>query len=205
MAKTLAERFFSFAMHGAGPHECWTWHGMKNNHGYGMIYAGKAKRAKSLAHRVSWELFNGPIPEGKNVLHRCDNPECCNPEHLFIGSQLENMRDKIAKGRAYPSGWLENVRAAMAKRRHPDGTWKERQRVARREFVGPPKPNAARFAKGSAAGEGSHRAKLTDRDVLAIRALHAAGTHPYSALAAQFGVTAGMIGHIVRRMSWTHI
>jgi len=84
---------------------CWRWLATKNNKGYGMLYAGKTNGSKDLAHRVSWVLHNGPIPEGTNVLHRCDNPECTNPEHLFIGTHGDNMRDKCAKGRAYPPSW----------------------------------------------------------------------------------------------------
>jgi len=51
------------------------------------------------AHQIAWVSANGPIPDGLNVLHRCDNPPCCRPEHLFLGTQKDNVRDCMAKGR----------------------------------------------------------------------------------------------------------
>lgn len=70
--------------------------------GYGMIggYDPVTKKESHLlAHRLSWEIANGTIPDGKWVLHRCDNPPCVNPAHLFLGDSVENVRDKMEKGR----------------------------------------------------------------------------------------------------------
>lgn len=79
-----------------GPNECWIWRGNINGYGYGMIWRdGKSVRA----HRVSYELFVGPITETDVICHRCDNPKCVNPEHLFKGTRLDNNRDCAAKGR----------------------------------------------------------------------------------------------------------
>ena len=80
---------------------CWLWTASTNKAGYGGLKInGKTK----LAHRISWELENGPIPDsdsyhGVCVCHSCDNPACVNPSHLFIGSHKDNMRDMYSKGR----------------------------------------------------------------------------------------------------------
>src|SRR6267378_450691 len=91
-----AERFWEKVKETAS---CWLWTGA-NKPGrwpYGML-AGPGKTAK-LAHRVSWELHHGAIPTGLNVLHKCDNPSCVRPDHLFLGTLADNTADMIAKGR----------------------------------------------------------------------------------------------------------
>ena len=87
------ELFFGRLDKGDG---CWEWPGAREKSGYGSLsHGGKKKKA----HRMAWELVNGPIPEGKLVCHRCDNPPCCPPDHLFIGTQRDNLHDAILKGR----------------------------------------------------------------------------------------------------------
>lgn len=76
---------------------CWEWAGAKNDRGYGRFGVdGKNERA----HRVSYSHFIGKIPRGKLVCHACDNPPCCNPFHLFLGTPKKNVIDMIKKGRA---------------------------------------------------------------------------------------------------------
>lgn len=75
---------------------CWEWEKSKHRQGYGHFpYKGKIE----LAHRISWILHNGKIPEHVCVCHRCDNPSCCNPDHLFLGNTQDNCLDKEAKNR----------------------------------------------------------------------------------------------------------
>lgn len=75
---------------------CWVWTGTKNYFGYGVFSVGEKKQ---MAHRVSYEHFKGPIPEGMVVMHSCDNPSCVNPEHLSVGSKTDNNRDAVKKNR----------------------------------------------------------------------------------------------------------
>lgn len=109
----LKERFWDKVKLG-NPNECWEWQGAKDDGGYGMIAMDCACRIKKgkkalRSHRVAWELTNGSIPEGLYVLHKCDNPSCCNPNHLFLGTHADNMRDMIQKGRAIHTSNFETT------------------------------------------------------------------------------------------------
>jgi HNH endonuclease len=97
---SLVERYWGKVIVKKG---CWGWKGSFHPDGYGYLTVRKRLennyRKNFYAHRISWEVHCGPIPEGLFVLHKCDNPPCTNPKHLFLGTNKDNMDDCSAKGR----------------------------------------------------------------------------------------------------------
>jgi len=90
---SLGEKFWSKVNKTA---DCWLWIGAVSVNGYGTLNTGKATQQ---AHRVSWQLHNGPIPKDLQVCHRCDIRNCVRPDHLFLGTATDNMQDMVRKGR----------------------------------------------------------------------------------------------------------
>lgn len=104
---------------------CWLWTGQRPN-GYGRLDTYAPKRANYSAHRMSWTIHKGEIPSGLHVLHRCDNPACVNPKHLFLGDQKANNADKIAKkrhvrGSGFPHSKLTDKSVASIKAQYQKG------------------------------------------------------------------------------------
>ena len=110
MNKTIIARFWE-KVDKTG--DCWEWTAYKNRQGYGVFGLG---RKSVLAHRVAWTLVEGDIPHGVCVLHTCDNPQCVSPEHLFLGSNQDNMDDKVQKGRQSRLRGSKNGRATLTER-----------------------------------------------------------------------------------------
>lgn len=113
---------------------CWGWTGSRTSLGYGRLTLGGKRGYIERASRVSWMLHFGAIPEGMQVLHRCDNPPCSRPDHLFLGTQADNVADMWAKGRAVPPPMHFGVDAPRAKLT-PDLVAELRRR--RTEGIGP--------------------------------------------------------------------
>jgi hypothetical protein len=121
------DRFWSKVAKGADD-ACWLWQAGRFKSGYGAF---AMRPHTKRAHRVAWELVNGPIPDGLHVLHECDTPPCCNPAHLFLGTHADNMRDRQSKGgyptkpvpdrREYKREWMRNYRAKQRAGKDSDG------------------------------------------------------------------------------------
>ena len=100
MRRSLEDRFFDRVI--PEPNSgCWLWEGSQIRGGYGVISLGGRDGANISAHRASMIIHGHVLPHGSIVLHKCDNPPCVNPDHLTIGTQSDNMRDMVAKGREY--------------------------------------------------------------------------------------------------------
>lgn len=101
--RSFEDRFWSY-VHVVGDDECWHWTGQAKNSGYGYIGRGGRKGGKILSHRAAWMLTNGEIPSGYVVRHICHNRSCCNPAHLMIGTQGENVQDMWERPSGFPKG-----------------------------------------------------------------------------------------------------
>lgn len=109
--QTLEERFWPKVIKLFGMNSCFEWVAAKDRAGYGSI--GLNGKVIS-AHRASWIIHNGPIPNGGWVLHKCDNPSCVRPSHLFIGNHKSNMKDKVSKSRQHHPSGSKNGRTKLA-------------------------------------------------------------------------------------------
>jgi len=155
---------------------CLEWRGSRFTFGYGRI---KDDGRTLVAHRVAWENKHGPVPDGKCVLHSCDNPPCVDDAHLFLGTKTDNARDRDSKGRQATGDRItKNRRTAVGYR---NGAYTH--------------PEARR--RGALNG----RAKLSQEDVERIRIQHALGKTNI-ALGKEYGVSDAMVSYIVRYKNW---
>jgi len=167
----------------AGEGSCWIWQGSLDDDGYGR--GPRVKGRHQAAHRVSWLLNRGEVPDGMCVLHRCDNRQCVNPSHLFLGTNTDNMRDRDLKGRQ-----ARGDRSGL--RLHPE-------RAARGDNNG-----ARKHRERMRRGEHHPKAVLTEQLVREIRTRAAAGESPRT-LARIFGVHRGTVRQVVNRRTWREV
>lgn len=106
--KPLAERLWARVQ--KLPNGCWEWQGYRGPVGYGQIGLGSRDEGITSTHRAAWIVTNGEIPDGSVVRHKCDNPPCCNPEHLELGTHRDNTEDKVSRGRQARSAALPHTR-----------------------------------------------------------------------------------------------
>jgi hypothetical protein len=109
---------------------CWTWMGAADRDGYGRFHVPRGET--DTAHRVAWRLTFGPIPDGLQVLHKCDNPPCVRPDHLYVGTNEDNVRDKVERGRQYNG---QHPRTGSLRQRH-EGRWELRLALGRDPVTG---------------------------------------------------------------------
>ena len=190
---------------------CWPWVGKaKANGGYGLLSVdGKACRA----HRLAWELANGPIPAGLFCCHKCDNPACCNPSHIFLGTAADNLRDMREKSRdwnlSHAPALVERLRnAKIGKPRSIEV--REKLRLASLNHYAK-HGNARLGLKHSEETKQKFRdawvnrvnrvTKLKESDVVQILK----SNDRQSDLAEKYSVSASVISHIKTRRIWKHV
>ena len=172
--RPIAERFAEKVAVG-GPDECWLWTGVPTRKGYGEMRIGGRVGRSVRAHRLAWQLTNGPIPDGLHVLHTCDNPPCVNPAHLWVGTNQDNVDDRERKGRnthVFLTGALSLSRS--------------RPEVMPR-------------------GEQHGMHKLTAPDVLEIRRRYPLGRVTRPRLATEYGVGETAIANVLNGKTWRHL
>lgn len=183
-----------------GPTDCWLWTGSKTADGYGHHTIRNGRKFFGMrVHRVAWFLTHGQIPDGMNVLHKCDVRACANPAHLFLGTCKDNSEDMVNKGRQ-SSGDAHYARTQPEKLSRGDNHYSRTnpERLARGDRSG------ARLYPDKYRGENNGRARLTVEDVLKIRRLSAEGW-PQVKIAELYNTDKSNISHIVCRQNWKHI
>lgn len=163
-----------------GQDQCWLWGASKTKKGYGRFkFEGRRQRA----HRFAWQSMFGRIPAGLHVLHSCDTPSCCNPAHLFLGTNRDNMTDRNQKGRQAKG---------------------DRNGTRSKPWTRPRGENHPSITKpwSRPRGERHSRSKLTWEQVQKIRQEYTRGVLSQNGLAVRYGVSRSAIEAIVQNRTW---
>jgi len=205
---------------------CWVWKRCKNKKGYGLLQYdgpdGMERHQKS--HRMAWRLSFGPIKKGLHICHKCDNPSCCNPSHLFMGTNHENVLDKMEKGRMQRGENTSRAKLNPTKVREIRTKYKANEFLSMetlgKEYGVTPGSiyNVIAYISWShidpegitdvphkpIVGERTGKSKLTGEKVRQIRELHDNGI-PQNDLAVRFKVIRQTIANVISRKTWKHI
>ena len=153
--RPLPERMWARTDTSGGANACWEWQGYRHpTRGYGQIGIGTRAAGIGETHRVAWEVTHGPIPDGMFVCHKCDNPPCVNPAHLFLGTNADNVADMVAKGRGAKGFRLPHTKLSDEQVREIRELWNAR--VASQAAI------AARFgiSQGHVSGIVNHKERV---------------------------------------------
>lgn len=122
LALSVASRFWAKV---SKTDSCWCWTGGTQGRGYGAMHVGPKAKGRHMirAHRLSWVLHNAEIPNDLWVLHKCDNPQCVNPDHLFLGDRIDNMKDAAKKGRITTIGQSRKTHCVAGHEFTPENTY----------------------------------------------------------------------------------
>lgn len=200
---------------------CWEWTGTIAGGGYGYVYADKKLKR---AHRVSYELFVGEIPDGLNIIHKCDNRKCVNPEHLIAGTQSENIIDCYRKGRSWrttsPEKQVVGEKSPHSKLKESDVLFIRDNRFLMKErdlakmfnvgyavihaiLIGKTWKHLLRPSDNTEISDKPHNRRLTDDAVREIR--ETKGRVPDREMARRYGVAYSVVSNIRCGKSYTEV
>lgn len=208
--------------------DCWNWTAFKYGSGYGVVRYG---RKNYNAHRLSYAMANGGVPDGMIICHRCDNPSCVNPDHLFAGTYHDNTRDMIQKGRKCDSSGERNGQAKLRstqvveiRKRYAVGDISHHELAEQYNVStaliglitqgkvwpkcgGPISDGMIIRNKrpSKVSGERNHKAKMTADKVVALRERYASGGITMRKIGELFGICPQTACSIIHRKKWRHV